>query len=91
MGTPRFFAVRTEKKSTPYGVDFFCKYCLLGNDSLNGAVAGAGAAIHAGISVDLVLSIALGDSLDGAVVSAGTAANASVSDLVSHEYVLLFI
>ena len=63
---------------------FLCRI-LLSHDGLGGAVGSAGAAIHAGISVDLVLSIALGDSLDGAVVSAGAAADASVGNLVSHD------
>ena len=62
-----------------------CNIKLLSNDSFHGAVAGASTAIHADISVDLVLGIALSDSINGAVLSAGAAANASISDLVSHE------
>ena len=42
------------------------------------------AAVHAGISVDHVLGIALGDSLNGAVLGAGAAADAGVGNFVSH-------
>lgn len=58
---------------------------LLSNDSVHGAVASASTAVHADISLDLVLGIALDNSLNGAVLSASTAANASISNLVSHE------
>ena len=68
-----------------------CNIKLLSNDSVHGAVGGAGAAINTNISVDLVLGIALSDSINGAVLSASAAANASVSNLVSHNRYLQVI
>ena len=55
----------------------------LGNGAV-GAGISAGAAIQAGICVDLILGIALGNSTDGAGVCASTAADAGRANLISH-------
>ena len=53
-------------------------------DSAHGASTGAGAAIQASASIDLILGIALGDSTGGAGVGAGAAADTSAADNISH-------
>ena len=57
---------------------------LLGDDGAVGAGISAGAAIQAGICVDLILGIALRNSTDRAGVCASTAADAGRANLISH-------
>jgi hypothetical protein len=61
----------------------FDRELLLG-DSAHGAVASAGAAGDAGISVDDVLGIALGNSANRAALCTGAAGNASVRNNICH-------
>jgi hypothetical protein len=74
------------KKTTAviHGSCFLISKKLLLDDSFDGALLGAGAALNAGISVDGV-DIALSNGLSGALGSAGTASDASVSDLICHK------
>ena len=53
-------------------------------DRTHGARTSASAAIDAGISIDLVLAVALRNSADGALALAGTAADASIANYMSH-------
>lgn len=63
----------------------FCSAALLfaGDDSFTGAYGCAGAAVDAGIGIDVV-DFTLGDSFNGANGKAGTASYAAVSNYVSH-------
>jgi hypothetical protein len=53
-------------------------------DSAAGALISTSTAGNAGVSVDLVLAVALENSGNGALVSASAAGNASISNNVSH-------
>ena len=53
-------------------------------DCIIGAGIAASAAIHAGISVDLEVRIALGNSAGGASVNTSAAADAGIVDCVCH-------
>ena len=69
---------------------FFCRF-LFSDRSVHRAVAGASAAIDAGIRVDLVLAVTLGDRADGAAIRASAASDASVRDFVCHEKSTSFV
>ena len=49
-----------------------------------GAGIAASAAVHAGVGIDLEMSVALGDRTGGASVSASAAADAGIIDCVCH-------
>ena len=53
-------------------------------DSGNGALVSASTAGNAGVSVDLVLAVALSDSGNGALISTSAAGDTSISNNVSH-------
>ena len=53
-------------------------------DCIIGAGIAASAAIHAGISVDLEVRIALGNSAGGASVNTSAAADAGIVNCVCH-------
>ena len=65
---------------------FFClvSSCSVLGGSSNGAGRSTGAAFHAGIRVDLVLSVAFRDRGNGAFGSARAAADAVIGNFVSH-------
>jgi hypothetical protein len=62
---------------------------LLLLDGTHGAGTGAGTAGDAGVSVDVVLGVALGDGAHGALLSAGAAGDASIGNLICHGMFLL--
>ena len=73
------------KIRTRFRASLFFKYLDLSlGDGAVGAGISAGAAIQAGICVDLILGIALRNSTDRAGVCASTAADAAGTDLISH-------
>ena len=53
-------------------------------DSIVGAGIAASAAVHAGVSIDLEVLIALGDCAGGASVNTSAAADARIIDCVCH-------
>lgn len=63
-------------------------YLLARDDSLRGANACAGTAVHALIGVDYI-NVACRDSLYGALANTGTASNARVGNFVSHSFQFL--
>ena len=69
----------------------FAKNELFLNRSTYGAGLSAVTAIDAGISVDLVLGVALSNSFNGARCSTSAAGDAIFSNLVCHGYVPPFI
>ena len=81
---------KDKNKDAPKSASLFFKhsYALGLGDGAVGAGISAGAAIEAGIRVDLILGIALGNSTDRAGVCASTAADAGRADLISHSYYL---
>ena len=58
--------------------------CLCLGRRANGANPGASAAGHAGIGVDLELTIALRDGGNGTFLSAGAARHALITDMICH-------
>ena len=65
-----------------------CTFCTVGKllslGSANRAVALASAAVDALVSVNNILSIALGNSVSRAIVLANSAGDALIRNLVSH-------
>jgi hypothetical protein len=53
-------------------------------DGAGGADASTGTAVDAGISVNLVVGVALGDRANGALALAAAAADALVTDYIGH-------
>jgi hypothetical protein len=62
---------------------------LLLLDGAHGAGTGAGTAGDAGVSVDVVLGVALGDGAHGALLGTGAAGDASIGNLICHGMFLL--
>ena len=66
----------------------FARESLLLLDGLGGAVLNAGAAVDAGVLVDLVVGSALGNGLNGAVLGTGAAVDTVVRNNVNRMYLL---
>ena len=61
---------------------FWCGLAL--GNSAHGAGGGTGAAVDAGVRIDLVVGVALGDRANGALALAAAAADALVTDYIGH-------
>ena len=68
-------------------------FCVFVNSAFSGSAYGAnvgtGAAVYTSVSVDNILTVALGNSIYGALISTSTARDAIVRNLISHEIDLL--